>query len=58
MKQGETYIRDTGDFVAKLKAAGEVLIPAILVTTDVVRFYPSFPDNEGLNVLKNSMKSI
>ena len=24
MKQGESYIRDTGDFSAKLKDAGEV----------------------------------
>ena len=24
MKQGESYIRDTEDFLAKLKAAGEV----------------------------------
>ena len=24
MKQGESHIRDTGDFLAKLKVAGEV----------------------------------
>ena len=41
MKQGESYIRDTGYFLAKLKAAGEVPKEAILMTTDVVGLYPS-----------------
>ena len=55
MKQGESYIRDTGDFLAKLKAAGEVPKGAILVAADVVGLYPSIPHSEGLNILKNSM---
>ena len=32
MKQGESYIRDTGGFLAKLKAAGEVPKGAISVS--------------------------
>ena len=52
MKQGESYIRDTGDFLAKLKAAGEVPKGAILVTADVVGLYPSIPHSEGLDILK------
>ena len=58
MKQGESYIRDTGDFLAKLKAAGEVPKGAILVTADVAGLYPSIPYSEGLVILKNSMKII
>ena len=55
MKQGESYIRDTGDFLAKLKAAGEVSKGAILVTADVVELYPSIPHNEGLSILKKTV---
>ena len=43
MKQGESYIRDTGDFLAKLKAAGDVPKGAILVTADIVGLYLSIP---------------
>ena len=39
MKQSESHIRDAGDCLAKLKAAGEVPKGAILVTADVVGFY-------------------
>ena len=35
MKQGESYNRDTGDFLAKLKAAGEVPQGAILVAVEL-----------------------
>ena len=52
MKQGESYIRDTADFLAKLKVAGEVPKGAILVTAAVVGLYPSIPHSEGLNILK------
>ena len=52
MKQGESYIRDTGECLAKLKAAGEVPKGAILVTADVVGLYPSIPHSEGLDILK------
>ena len=51
MKQGESYIRDTGDFLAKLEDAGEVLKGAILVTADFVGLYPSIPHSEGLDIL-------
>ena len=36
MKYGESYLRDTGNFLAKLKAAAEVPKGAILVRADVV----------------------
>ena len=51
MKQGESYIRDTGGFLAKLKGAGEVPNEAILVAVDVIGLYPSIPHSEGLDIL-------
>ena len=41
MKQGDTCIRGTGYFLAKLKAAEEVPRGATLVTADVAGLYPS-----------------
>ena len=52
MKQKESYIKETGDFLAKLIAAGEVVKGAILLTADAVGLYPSIPHNEGLHILK------
>ena len=57
MKQGEFYIKHTGDFLAKLKAAGEVPEGAILVTADVVGLYPSIPHSEGLDILKKQYEN-
>ena len=52
MEQGESYIRDTGEFLAKLKAA--VPKGAFLVTTDV----PASHMVKVWTSLKNSMKII
>ena len=57
MKQGGSYVRDTGDFLAKVKTAGEVRKGAILVTTDVVEIYPSIPHSEGLEIYPNKKVS-
>ena len=51
MKQGESYIKDTGDFLEKLKRVGEIPKGAILVRADVVGLYPSIPHDRGLEVL-------
>ena len=53
MKQGNSYIKDTGDFLEILRAIGEIPKAAILVTADVVGLYPSIPHDEGLKVLRN-----
>ena len=47
MKQGESFIKDTGDFLEKLKRAGEIPKGAILVTADAVGLYPSIPHDGG-----------
>ena len=53
MKQGNSYIKDTGDFLEKSRAIEEIPKGDILVTADVVGLYPSFPHDEGLKVLRN-----
>ena len=52
IKEGESCIRDTGDFLSKRKAAGEVPKVPILVTADLVGLYPSIPHSECLDSLK------
>ena len=41
MKAGKSYIKDTGDFLEKLKNLGNIPSNAILVSADVVDLYPS-----------------
>ena len=48
MKSGESYIKDSGDFIEKLKNLKSIPPNAILVTADVVGLYPSIPHNAGL----------
>ena len=43
MKEEKSYIKDTDDFLDKLKDFVEIPEGAILVTADVVRLYPSLP---------------
>ena len=52
IKQGQTYIRDTGDVLEILKAAGEFPKETTFVTADVVGLYPSIPHSEGSDTLK------
>ena len=55
MKQRESYIRNTGQFLAKLKAAGEVPKAVILVTADVVGLCHSILPAECLDKFCNSI---
>ena len=41
MKEGISHIKDTADFLDKLKDLGEIPEGAILVTADVVGLYPT-----------------
>ena len=51
MKGGRSYVKDTQDFLEKLKHLGKVPSNAILVTADVVGLYPSIPHEAGLEAL-------
>ena len=48
MQSGRSYIKDIGDFFKKIKNLGSLPENAILVTVDVVGFYPSIPHEAGL----------
>ena len=52
MKQGESYIKDTGDFLEKLKRVEGIPKGEILVTADVVGLYPSILHDGGLEILR------
>ena len=48
MQEGKSYIKDTGDFLQKIRNINNIPENAILVTADVVGLYPSIPHQEGL----------
>ena len=52
MRSSMSYIKDTNEFLLKLKNLRKVPDNAILITADVVGLYPNIPHNEGLEVLK------
>ena len=55
MQEGKSYIKDTGDFINKLRQFGEVPEGALLVTADLVGLYPSIPHEDGLKALKKRL---
>ena len=52
MKNEWSYIKDSNDFIKKIKHLKNIPDNAILVTADVVGLYPSIPHEAGLRVLK------
>ena len=55
MKKGLSYIKDSGDFISKIKRIGSVPENAILVTAYVVGFYLSISHDVGLKALKKAL---
>ena len=55
MQQGESYIKDTGDFLNKIKNINAIPENAILVTAHVVGLYPSIPHQAGLEALREEL---
>ena len=50
------YIKDTRDFLKKLKAVDKISKGAILVTADAVGLYPSIPHDGALENSKDKFK--
>ena len=46
--QTQSYIRDTQDFIKKIKSLGTISEGAILCTLDVSSLYTNIPNNEGI----------
>ena len=51
MKSGKPYVKDTGEFLEKIKSLGRIPEEAFLVTADVVGVYPSIPHDVGLKAI-------
>ena len=55
MRKGLSYVKDSGDFISKIKQINSVPENAILVTADVVGLYCSIPHDAGLKALKQAL---
>ena len=56
MQSGWSYIKDSGDFLKKIKNVGNIPENAILVTADVVGLYPNIPHSAALKLLVICLK--
>ena len=56
IKAGKSYIKDTIDFLEKLKNLGNIPSNAILVTAHVVSQYLSIPHEAGLHTLYEKLE--
>ena len=52
MKEGKSYIKETGDIFHKIKNINAIPENAILLTANVVGLYPSVPHQAGLEALR------
>ena len=50
-----SYIKDTNDFLRKLRDLPALPENALLCTIDVVGLYPNIPHNDGLTVLRKAL---
>ena len=57
MQNGWSYIRDSNDFINKIKNLKNIPSNSILVTADVVGLYPSTPHESGLNAIKEALEN-
>ena len=57
MQSSQLYIKDSGDFIKKIKNIGAIPKDSILVTADVVGLYPSIPHEAGLKALKKALNN-
>ena len=56
MQNGWSYIRDSGDFIDKMKRIGKITEGSFLVTADVVGLCPRIALSEGILVLKQKLE--
>ena len=55
IQKSQSYIKDSGDFIRKIKNLIDIPEGAILVTADVVGLYPIIPHQAGLETLKKAL---
>ena len=56
MKSGKSYVKDTGDFLEKIKNLGKIPEDAFLVTADFVGLYSSIPHDAELKALNKKLE--
>ena len=56
MQNGKSCIRDSSDFISKIKDLNNIPQGALLVTADVVGLYPSIPHDLGLKSLREVLE--
>ena len=54
--QVKSYVKDTNDFLKKLRDLPDLPEESIICTIDVVGLYPNIPSEEGLRFLRNALK--
>ena len=57
MQSGRSYVKDSGDFLKKIKNLGSFPQNAILVTADVVGLYPSISHEARLRTLEEPLEN-
>ena len=55
MQEGWSYIKDSGNFIKRLKNIDHVPQDVIMVTANVVCLYPSIPYDAGLEALRKAL---
>ena len=55
MQDGLSYIRNSGDFINKIKSLNHIPSNEILVMADVVSLYLSIPHESGLNAIEEAL---
>ena len=58
MQSSWSYIKDSRDFLKKIKQIRNLPEDSILVTADVVGLYPSIPHELGLKALREALEKI
>ena len=58
MQNSWSYLKDSGDFLKKIKNISSIPEETILVIANVVSLYPSIPHTAGLAVLRDALDNI
>ena len=53
VKTMKSYVKDTSDFIRKLRTIDKVPKGSLLVSLDVRALYTNIPHSEGLKAVKN-----
>ena len=56
MQRGWYYIKDSGDFIEKIKRISNIPDDVVLVTADFVGLYPSIPQEVDLKQFKEALE--